>query len=52
MNSIAQQLKARFEKAFTAAFGESYAGADPMLAAASNPNFGDFQCNAAMSLGK
>ena len=46
MNSIAQQLKARFEKAFTAAFGESYAGADPMLAAASNPNFGDFQCNA------
>ncbi|MEG4208971.1 arginine--tRNA ligase [Microcoleus sp. S13_B4] len=52
MNSIAQQLKARFEKAFTAAFGESYAGTDPMLAAASNPNFGDFQCNAAMSLGK
>lgn len=52
MNSIAQQLKARFEKALTAAFGESYAGADPMLAAASNPNFGDFQCNAAMSLGK
>ncbi|MEG5066088.1 arginine--tRNA ligase [Microcoleus sp. B3-A4] len=52
MNSIVQQLKAKFEKAFTAAFGESYAGADPMLAAASNPNFGDFQCNAAMSLGK
>ncbi len=52
MNSIAQQLKVKFEKAFTAAFGESYAGADPMLAAASNPNFGDFQCNAAMSLGK
>ena len=52
MNSIAQQLKARFEKAFTAAFGESYAGTDPMLAAASNPKFGDFQCNAAMSLGK
>ncbi|MEG4345969.1 arginine--tRNA ligase [Microcoleus sp. A003_D6] len=52
MNSIAQQLKTRFEKAFTAAFGESYAGTDPMLAAASNPNFGDFQCNAAMSLGK
>ncbi len=52
MNSIAQQLKARFEKAFTAAFGEGYSGTDPMLAAASNPNFGDFQCNAAMSLGK
>ncbi|MEG3847701.1 arginine--tRNA ligase [Microcoleus sp. herbarium19] len=52
MNSIAQQLKARFETAFTAAFGESYSSTDPMLAAASNPNFGDFQCNAAMSLGK
>ena len=39
MNSIAQQLKAKFEKAFTAAFGESYAGADPMLAHASDPNF-------------
>ena len=52
MNSIAQQLKARFEKAFTAAFGEGYSGTDPMLAAASNPSFGDFQCNAAMSLGK
>ena len=52
MNSIAQQLKARFEKAFTAAFGESYADTDLMLAASSNPNFGDFQCNAAMSLGK
>ncbi len=52
MNSIAQQLKARFEKAFTAAFGEGYSGTDPMLAAASNPKFGDFQCNAAMSLGK
>ncbi|MEG4284985.1 arginine--tRNA ligase [Microcoleus sp. A006_D1] len=52
MNSIAQQLKARFEKAFTSAFGESYADTDLMLAASSNPKFGDFQCNAAMSLGK
>ncbi|MEG4997097.1 arginine--tRNA ligase [Microcoleus sp. B4-D4] len=52
MNSIAQQLKTRFEKAFTSAFGESYAGTDPMLAPAGNPKFGDFQCNAAMSLGK
>ncbi|MFS8116997.1 MAG: arginine--tRNA ligase [Microcoleus sp.] len=52
MNSIAQQLKVRIEKAFIAAFGESYAGTDPMLAPAGNPKFGDFQCNAAMSLGK
>ncbi len=52
MNSIAQQLKTRFEKAFTSAFGESYADTDLMLAPAGNPKFGDFQCNAAMSLGK
>jgi arginyl-tRNA synthetase len=52
MFSTTSKLKARFDKAFTAAFGESLAGTDPMLTAASNPNFGDFQCNAAMSLGK
>jgi arginyl-tRNA synthetase len=52
MNSIAQQLKARFDKAFAAAFGESAADTDPMLVPASNPQFGDFQCNAAMNLGK
>ncbi|MDQ2098901.1 MAG: arginine--tRNA ligase [Tychonema bourrellyi B0820] len=52
MFSTTSKLKARFDKAFTAAFGESASGIDPMLTAASNPNFGDFQCNAAMSLGK
>lgn len=52
MLSTTEKLKARFDQAFTAAFGESASGTDPMLTAASNPNFGDFQCNAAMSLGK
>ena len=52
MFSTTENLKARFDKAFTDAFGESLAGIDPMLTAASNPNFGDFQCNAAMTLGK
>ncbi len=52
MFSTTSKLKARFDKAFTAAFGENASGTDPMLTAASNPNFGDFQCNAAMSLGK
>lgn len=52
MFSTTENLKARFDKAFTAAFGESLAGTDPMLTAASNPNFGDFQCNAAMTLAK
>ena len=52
MFSTTSKLKARFDKAFTAAFGESASGTDPMLAATSNPKFGDFQCNVAMSLAK
>ncbi len=52
MFSTTSKLKARFDKAFTTAFGESASGTDPMLTATSNPNFGDFQCNAAMSLAK
>ncbi|MFM9264729.1 arginine--tRNA ligase [Tychonema sp. BBK16] len=52
MFSTTSKLKARFDKAFTTAFGESASDTDPMLTATSNPNFGDFQCNAAMSLAK
>lgn len=52
MFSTTSKLKARFDKAFTAAFGESASGIDPMLTATNNPNFGDFQCNVAMSLAK
>ena len=32
--------------------GEDHAGTDPVIRAAKNPEFGDFQVNAAMSLGK
>lgn len=35
-----------------AAFGSDYAGVDPMLVPASNPKFGDYQSNAALSLTK
>jgi arginyl-tRNA synthetase len=52
MNSTLEQLKARFDKAFTAAFGDGMTGTDPMLVPASNPKFGDYQSNAAMSLAK
>ena len=52
MTSTIEQLKAKFDRALIAAFGEDVAGTDPMLVLASNPKFGDFQCNAAMSLTK
>ncbi len=52
MTSTLNQLKARFDKAFTAAFGAELTGADPMLVLATNPKFGDYQSNAAMSVAK
>jgi arginyl-tRNA synthetase len=52
MPSTVEQLKAKFDNAIVAAFGEEMAGIDPMLVPASNPKFGDYQCNVAMSLTK
>lgn len=52
MTSTLTQLKTRFDAAFIAAFGEEFAGLDPMLTPATNPKFGDFQCNVAMTLAK
>jgi arginyl-tRNA synthetase len=52
MNSTIAHLKTRFEAALIAAFGEDYATTDPILVPASNPKFGDFQSNVAMSLTK
>lgn len=52
MNSTLEQLKARFDKAFIDAFGSEMAGTDPVLVPATNPKFGDYQANAAMSLAK
>ncbi|MDX2213018.1 MAG: arginine--tRNA ligase [Oculatellaceae cyanobacterium bins.114] len=52
MNSTIALLKSRFEQAFVAAFGADLAGADPILVPASNPKFGDYQSNVAMSLTK
>jgi arginyl-tRNA synthetase len=52
MSSTLQLLKTRFDKALTAAFGEELAGVDPLLVPASNPKFGDYQSNLAMSLSK
>lgn len=52
MNSTIAYLKQLFSEALVAAFGADYADVDPMLVPASNPKFGDFQSNLAMSLTK
>lgn len=52
MNTTFDQLKLQLEKALVAAFGDEYANTDPILVPASNPKFGDYQVNVAMSLAK
>lgn len=52
MNPTLEKLKTQFELALVAAFGSDYAGVDAMLVSASNPKFGDYQSNAALSLAK
>ena len=52
MADVNTQLTEALSAALVAAFGEEYADADPMLAPANNPKFGDYQANLAMKLGK
>ena len=52
MNSTQEQLRFKFQEALFAAFGADYAEVDPMLVSASNPKFGDYQSNIALSLAK
>ncbi len=52
MKSTVAQLKTQIQRAMVAAFGEDLAHIDPMLVPTSNPKFGDFQANVAMSLAK
>ena len=52
MLSTEEQLKSKFKQALITAFGDEVADIDPMLVPASNPKFGDYQCNAAMGLAK
>ncbi len=52
MNVTIEQLKHRFEQALVAAFGPEYARVDPILVPASNPKFGDYQSNIALSINK
>ncbi|QLE54614.1 arginine--tRNA ligase [Nostoc sp. TCL26-01] len=52
MNATQEQLQVKLEQALVDAFGLDYAGVDPILVAASNPKFGDYQANVALSLSK
>ncbi len=52
MNSTIAVLTTRLQQALAAAFGADYATTDPVLVSTSNPKFGDFQANVAMSLAK
>lgn len=52
MNATVAELKNRLEAALVSAFGAELVGTDPMLVPTSNPKFGDYQANVAMSLAK
>lgn len=52
MNATLEQLKHRFEQALVITLGAEYAGVDPILVPASNPKFGDYQSNIALSISK
>jgi len=52
MDATLEQLKARFDQALVAAFRGEYAGTETILVPASNPKFGDYQSNVALSLAK
>ena len=52
MNSIIEQLTIQFTQALTAAFSSDLLGIEPMVVPASNPRFGDYQSNIALSLSK
>ena len=45
-------LTSRLQSAIETVLGEDFRGADPVLRRSTSPQFGDFQANAAMALGK
>ncbi len=52
MQSLLEQLKISVSEALVAAFGAELAESDPLVVPASNPKFGDYQSNVALSLPK
>lgn len=51
-SSLLGDLQQRFAQAIAQVSGAEAANVDPMVRAAGDPKFGDYQCNAAMSLAK
>lgn len=47
-----EKLRNLFTSALIQAFGEDVSNIDPLVVPASNPKFGDYQCNVALSLAK
>jgi arginyl-tRNA synthetase len=52
MKSILSQLKNAVSQALVKAFGDEFGNTDPLVVQASNPKFGDYQSNVALSLTK
>lgn len=52
MKAAIAALKVRLDQALVNAYGPDWAGTDLLLVPASNPKFGDFQVNGAMSLAR
>ncbi len=52
MPDLTQTLHTRLQSAFASALGPEYADEDPILRPSTNPQFGDYQANCAMSLAK
>ncbi|MDY6781524.1 MAG: arginine--tRNA ligase [Cyanobacteriota bacterium] len=51
-NSIQDQLQQHFSQALKAAIGSEVSDRDSIIVPASNPKFGDYQCNIALPLAK
>lgn len=47
-----EELRNRFQNALATTFGEDLPTVEPLVVPASNPKFGDFQCNVALSIAK
>jgi len=52
MAELQQQVEERLQRAVAGALGPDYGETDPVVQPTSNPKFGDYQANLAMSLGK
>jgi len=52
MKPLIAQLKAAVRSALVSTYGDSVSGADPQVKPTTDPKFGDYQCNVAMSLSK